>query len=425
MIYLDYQATTPLAPEALDAMLPWLRDQHANPHSAHRPGRAARAAVEVARDQVAALLPPGGRVVFTSGATEALNWAIKGTVGPIVTLATEHAAVLDTVAAAGRAGRPTTVLPVHSNGLADCSLVTPALSRGLAFSSDGGKAAGPRVDLGATRGGLLTAMLVNNEIGVIQPIAALADLAHAAGALFLCDAVQGYGRVPIPSRVDLVAISAHKIHGPKGIGALWVRDGVQLEPLLHGGDQENGRSGTLSPALCAGFGVAARLMAERAEADAAHVGRLWAVAAERLGLGTPLPGREGMGVGHARSASGGTAEVGADAPIPTPSPSLSGRGMWHLNGTAAQRYPGNLNLRRPGLDVARLMSDLRDLAFSAGSACASGSGRASHVLRALGLSDAETRSSIRLGFGRYTTEAELTDALDRIDAAASSQRVAA
>ena len=375
MIYLDYQATTPLAPEAFDAMLPWLKDQHANPHSAHRPGRAAKAAVEIAREQVAALLPPGGRVVFTSGATETLNWAIKGTAGPIATLATEHAAVLDTVAAEGRRGRPVTVLPVSGDGLA--LPVTPALRRGAA-ALPGEEEAGPRVKPGVTKGGLHAAMLVNNEVGVVQPATELADAAHAAGALFLCDAVQGYGRVPLPSNADLIAISAHKVHGPKGIGALWIRDGVALEPLLHGGDQEGGRSGTLSPALCAGFGVAARLMAERADADAAHVERLWSLATERL------------------------------------------RG-WTVNGAPDARYHGNLNVRRPGLDVARLMSDCRDLAFSAGSACASGSGRPSHVLRALGLSDAQARSSIRFGWGRYTTEAELTDALDRIVVAADAQ----
>lgn len=353
MIYLDYQATTPLAPEAFDAMLPWLRDGYANPHSAHAAGRKAKAAVEHARAQVAALLPPGGRVVFTSGATEALNWAIKGTTGGIVTLATEHAAVLDTVEAESRAGRGRAVLPVDGAGLVGAVALPPGT-------------------------GLLAAMLVNNEIGVVQPIARFAQSAHAAGALFLCDAVQGYGRVAIPDGCDLVAVSAHKVHGPKGIGALWIRDDVTLEPLLHGGDQEGGRSGTLSPALCAGFGAAAVLMADRADVDAAHVERLWSLATERL------------------------------------------RG-WHVNGSTGHRYHGNLNVRRDGLDVARLMSGLRDVAFSAGSACASGSGRASHVLRAIGLTEAQARSSIRLGFGRYTTEAELTEAIDRIAAAADAQ----
>jgi cysteine desulfurase len=363
MIYLDYQATTPLAPEALDAMLPWLRDHHANPHSAHVAGRKARAAVELARDQVAALLPGGGALAFTSGATEALNWAIKGIGGPVVTLASEHAAVLDTVAALRSGGQEVTVLPVGADGLVD-------LDRARAAIVPGTK--------------LVAAMLVNNEIGVIQTIAALAEIAHAAGALLLCDAVQGYGRVDIPAGCDLVAVSAHKIYGPKGIGALWVRDGVALTPLLHGGGQEAlGRSGTLSPALCAGFGVAAAVMAARRDADAAQVERLWTLATERLGPG------------------------------------------WSINGSRDRRYHGNLNLRRDGLDVARLMSRLRDVAFSAGSACASGSGRASHVLRAIGLSEAQARSSIRLGFGRYTSEAELTDAIDRIMLAADAQRIAA
>jgi cysteine desulfurase len=361
MIYLDYQATTPLAPEAYDAMLPWLRDQFANPHSAHAPGRAAKAAVEVAREAVADLLPDGGTVSFTSGATEALNWAIKGTTGPIVTLATEHAAVLDTVEALAAHGRKVIVVPVNSDGLVDFPAFRAAVTPGT---------------------GLVAAMLVNNEIGTIQPIAQLAGLAHAAGARFLCDAVQGYGRVLIPDGCDMIALSAHKIHGPKGIGALWIRDGVTLDPLLHGGGQEPaGRSGTLSPALCAGFGVAATLAKQRFGADHAHVRQLF--------------------------------DAGLRA--------MTGRG-WTLNGSRDERYPGNLNLRLPGLDVARLISELRDIAFSAGSACASGSGRPSHVLRAIGLSDAEARSSIRLGFGRYTSEEELMTALDRIAAAARAQQ---
>ena len=364
MIYLDYQATTPLAPEALAAMLPWLQNQHANPHSAHAPGRAAKAAVEVARDAVAALLPPDGTVSFTSGATEAINWAIKG-VGPgaIVTLATEHAATLDTVEALMRAGRAVTVLPVGPDGLVDLAAAKAAIAPGTT---------------------LVAAMLVNNEIGVIQPIAELAALAHEAGALFLCDAVQGYGRIAIPDSCDLIAISAHKIHGPKGIGALWIRDEVSIASLLHGGGQEaGGRSGTLSPALCAGFGAAAHLASDYHEDDATHVEQLWELAIERLGKD------------------------------------------WIINGSIERRYHGNLNIRHKGLDVNRLMSGLRDIAFSAGSACASGSGRPSHVLRALGLSDAEARSSIRIGFGLYTSKDEIISAIDRIMAAAAAQRIAA
>jgi cysteine desulfurase len=197
----------------------------------------------------------------------------------------------------------------------------------------------------------------------------------------LCDAVQGFGRMEMPDGPDFFGISGHKIHGPKGIGALWIRDGVTPPaPLLHGGGQEQGlRSGTLSPALCVGFGAAARLTSERQKADHVHVSRLWDLAMEVFGPG------------------------------------------WSANGSLKHRYRGNLNLRRDGLDGARLIGELRDIAFSLGSACASGSGRPSHVLRALGLSDREARSSIRLGFGRYTSEDELLDACRRIDAAARAQ----
>ncbi|HEX8215422.1 MAG TPA: aminotransferase class V-fold PLP-dependent enzyme, partial [Allosphingosinicella sp.] len=191
----------------------------------------------------------------------------------------------------------------------------------------------------------------------------------------------GLGRIPIPMHAcDLVAVSAHKIHGPKGVGALWIRDGVEIEPLLHGGGQEGGlRSGTLSPALCVGFGEAARLLVERREEDAAHVEQLWDMAREATS-------------------------------------------DWILNGSAERRYKGNLNIRREGLDAARLISEVREVAFSAGSACASGSGRPSHVLRALGLSEAQARSSIRLGFGRYTSEDDLRTALSLIVEAADRQR---
>ena len=352
MIYLDYQATTPLAPEAFAAMEPWLKDGFANPHSAHAAGRAAAAAVEVARDQIAALLPKGGRVIFTSGATEAINLAIMGCGLPVTAAATEHAAVLDVVAF--RNGR---TFPVDIAGL-----ICPETQTS-----------------GSLDGQALTAiMLVNNEIGAIQPIAELAAAAHAQGNLFLCDAVQAFGRMPIPDGPDMIAISAHKIHGPKGIGALWVRDGVALTPQMLGGGQEQGmRSGTLSPALCAGFGAAAKLAAERMDADATHVCALWDRAASAF----------------------------AD---------------WTINGSAAQRYKGNLNIRRDGVDAARLISECRNIAFSAGSACASGSGRPSHVLRALGLTDAQAKSSIRLGFGRYTTEEEIDMAADAINRSAEA-----
>jgi cysteine desulfurase len=346
MIYLDYQSTTPLAPEAFAVMEPWLKDHFANPHSAHVPGRAAAAAVELAREQVAALLPAGGRVIFTSGATEAINLAIKGCGLPVMAAATEHAAVLDCVEYLNG-----DVVPVNGEGI----LQNPPRAREV-----------------------LAAMLVNNEIGTIQPVVDLADQAHLQGGLFICDAVQAFGRIPIPEGPDMIAISSHKIHGPKGIGALWVREGVKLEPLMHGGGQEQGlRSGTLSPALCAGFGAAAKLAAERMADDATHVAALWDRATAAF----------------------------AD---------------WTINGSKTHRYKGNLNIRRDGVDVGRLMSECRDIAFSAGSACASGSGRPSHVLRAIGLTDAQAKSSIRLGFGRYTTAEEIDIASATINAAAEA-----
>lgn len=359
MIYLDYQATTPLAPEARLAMEPWLVGPEAlgfaNPHSAHRSGRAAAAAVELARDQVAALLPPGGRVIFTGSATEALNLAILGRKPRKISVSTiEHAAVIDTARASGA--------EVHTLEVGSSGLV--AANAGIPAGTD-----------------LVAVMQVNNEIGTIQPVAALAEAAHAAGALFLCDVVQGAGKLAPPAGADLIALSAHKLYGPKGIGALWIRDGVELAPLIHGGGQEGGlRSGTLSPALCAGFGAAAKLAVARMAADNAHVVPLW---------------------DRARAVFAG----------------------WTLNGSAEARWHGNLNLRKDGLDVARLMSDLRDLAFSAGSACASGSGRTSHVLRAIGLTDSAAKSSIRIGFGRYTNAQELEDACARIVAAAAAQGV--
>ena len=202
MIYLDYQATTPLAPQAREAMLPWLAGPEApgfaNPHSPHRYGRAAAAAVEVARGQVAALMPQGGRVIFTSGATEALNLAIIGSrARQLAVSAIEHAAVLDT---ARFVDPGVAVLPVDGAGLVD---------------PDAAIRAGT---------GLVAVMQVNNEIGTVQPVADLAQAAHEAGALFLCDAVQGAGKLAAPERADMIAVSAHKLYGPKGIGALWVRE---------------------------------------------------------------------------------------------------------------------------------------------------------------------------------------------------------
>lgn len=411
MIYLDYQATTLLAPEARAAMLPWLGGPgelgFGNPHSPYRMGREAKAAVELAREQVIEALVSGapnypdfpkhlqnewrnadgienqlaaleryraaerasGRLFFTSGATEAANWAIKGSWARrpqgrsrIVTVATEHACVLDTIVSLRGAGADIVILPVDRAGRVDCDAAAAAI--------------GPSTLL-------VAAMLVNNEIGTRQDIAAIGARAKAAGALMFCDAVQGFGRASLPlSFCDLVVVSAHKVHGPKGIGALWVRNGCEPEPLLHGGGQEGGiRSGTLSPSLCAGFGAAAKLLLERERIDRLHVYKLFRKARKAFGS------------------------------------------AWDLNGSIKAHYDGNLNVRLSGLDVARLMSELRDVAFSAGSACASGSGRPSHVLKAIGLSDAEARSSIRLGFGRYTSAEEIDSAVAAIREAAERQRI--
>jgi cysteine desulfurase len=256
-------------------------------------------------------------------------------------------------------GLDLTLLPVKSDGRIDLELLASELDKRVL---------------------LVAVMMVNNEIGVTQPISEIADMAHKAGAIMFCDAVQAFGRLGLCEGPDLVAISAHKIHGPKGVGALWMRKGMEPLPLIHGGGQERGlRSGTLSPELCVGFGAAAKLATEHATRDLDHVQRLWKAALDALGPG------------------------------------------WIINGSTECRYHGNLNLRREGLDGARLIADLRDIAFSLGSACASGSGRPSHVLRALGLDYREARSSIRLGFGRYTKQHELVGACKRIAAAAVEQ----
>ncbi len=367
MIYLDYQATTPVAPEVAKAMQPWVEDRFANPHSPSRWGHEAAAAVEVARKQVEkAIGLKGGSVAFTGSATEALNWALKGTAekapkgrNRIITVATEHAAVLDSCEWLAGQGMDLTILPVDREGRLDLDLLERELDHRVL---------------------LVAIMMVNNEIGVRQPLTAIAEMVHKVGALLLSDAVQAFGRVELCKGPDLVAISAHKIHGPKGIGALWMRKGKEPAPLIHGGGQEQGlRSGTLSPELCVGFGAAAKLADERCTRDYDHVQKLCKAAVQALGSG------------------------------------------WVINGSIPHRYPGNLNIRREGVDGARLIADLRDIAFSLGSACGSGSGRPSHVLKAIGLDYRQARSSIRLGFGRYTRQQELVDACQRLARAALEQ----
>ena len=312
MIYLDYQATTPVAPEVARAMEPWIADKFANPHSPSRWGHEAAAAIEVARKQVEkAIGYKGGSVAFTGSATEAINWALKGTVEKARRSATGSLPSPPSmrpcsIPASGspNSGIDVIVLPVGSDGRLDLDLLAAELDDHVL---------------------LVAVMMVNNEIGVREPLTGISDLAHKAGALVLWDAVQALGRVELCDGPDLVAISAHKIHGPKGIGALWMRKGAEPAPLIHGGGQEQGlRSGTLSPGLCVGFGTAAKLADERCTRDYDHVEKLWKAALHALGPG------------------------------------------WVINGSIDHRYYGNLNIRREGVDAARLIADLRDIAFSLG-----------------------------------------------------------
>jgi cysteine desulfurase len=372
-LYLDYGATTPLDPAVAAAMEPWGVTQFGNPHSAHRWGYEAKAAVEVARDEVANLLgTTPDTIAFTSGATESANWAIKGllthpsnTRRRIVTLATEHSCVLETCDYLASLGAEVTRVPVRANGIVDLGDLERALGEDVA---------------------LVSVMLVNNEIGVLQPIAEIAALAHAIGAKMHCDAAQAFGKVPIDvdaMGIDLLGLTAHKMYGPKGVGALYRRPFTMLTPLMHGGGQEDGRSGTLPTPLIAGLGAAARIAGERMAADRAH--------AEAL---------------HNRFL--------ARLTVP-----------YALNGDPDIRWPGNINIRFPGTGDVPLLSLLPGLAISQGSACSALTGRPSHVLTALGLSDAAAKASLRLGFGRFTTEAEIDAAADQISAVVAGRLRAA
>jgi cysteine desulfurase len=385
-VYLDYQATTPCDPRAVAVMLPWFAEHFGNPHSVeHALGRAAEAAVEAAREAVAALIGADPReVVFTSGATESNNLAIKGaarfaagTGDPrrrVVTVATEHKCVLESVADLAAEGFSPVFLPVGADGLLDPAALAAALAE-------------PTL--------LVSVMAVNNEIGVVQDIAALAALAHAAGALLHCDAAQAAGKIRLDVTalgVDLLSLSAHKLYGPKGVGALYVRrrPRVRLAPLLSGGGQERGlRSGTLPAPLLVGFGEACRLAAAELAEEAARIAGL----RERLlaGLAEAVPGIR-------------------------------------VNGSMAARIPGNLNLTFPGATAQALMAAAPDLCLSTGSACSSAEVEPSYVLRALGLSAAAAARTLRVGIGRFTSAAEIDCAVAALAAAhraAAEQRIEA
>jgi cysteine desulfurase len=361
-VYLDYGATTPLDPKVAAAMTPWGLEGFGNPHSAHRWGYEAKAAVETARGAVARLIgAPAEAIAFTSGATESVNWALKGllmapgqTRRRIVTLATEHSCVLETAEYLAGIGATLTIVPVRSNGLVDLGDLTRALGEDVA---------------------LVSAMLVNNEIGVIQPVAEIARAAHAVGAVMHCDAAQGFGKVPIDvdaMGIDLLSLTAHKVHGPKGVGALYRRPFTVIAPLLHGGGQEDGRSGTLPTALIVGLGEAARVAGAGMAEDHAHALRLQ----QRLLAALHVP--------------------------------------YRVHGDLHARWPGNLNLGFPALSGRPILPLIPGVAASSGSACSQLTGRPSHVLTALGLSDADAKSALRLGFGRFTTEAEVDIAAQHI-----------
>jgi len=363
-LYLDYQATTPLDPAVLAAMMPYLSEHFANPHSAHSSGRKAHAAVEYARAQIAALInAPAADVIFTSGATESNNLALKGIVmqAPpekrrIVTLVTEHSCVLETARHLSALGAPLTLVPVQKDGLVDQALFAQAM--------------GPDV-------ALVSVMLVNNEIGVIQPVKELAARAHQHGALFHCDAAQGFGKMPIDvvgQGIDLLSVSGHKIYAPKGIGALYVRSGLKLMPHMHGGGQEGAgmRAGTLAPFLCVALGAACALAASRMEEDAAHVALCWDIFMQHL----------------------------KDAPV-------------RINGSSTARWRGNINLHVP-IAASRLLSKLRRIDMSTGAACAASAGRPSHVLAALGLSSRDVGQSLRLGWGRFSQPEDVAHAAQAI-----------
>ncbi|MFM7361728.1 MAG: cysteine desulfurase family protein [Cyanobium sp.] len=380
LAYLDHHATTPCDPAVLAAMAPWWHECFANPSSRlYRPALEAAAAVERARERLAAALDlPAAQadraVTFTSGATEANNLALRGVAEAalergeprrqLITLATEHRAVLDPLRWLERHGFPLTVLPVGPDGLLD-----PAdLERALGDDTL-----------------LVSVMAANNEIGVLQPLQAIAALCRARGALFHCDAAQALGHVPLSlagSGIDLLSVSGHKLYGPKGIGALVRREGVALAAQQLGGGQEGGlRGGTLPVPLIVGLAKALELALADREARALRLGEL----RDRLLEGLlPLGGVT-------------------------------------VNGSLAARLPHNLNLSIAGVDGGRLHRELRrSLAVSSGSACSQGS--PSHVLAALGRDRLEAAASIRFGLGRGTGEVEIRRAIEAVATAVKTLR---
>ncbi|MEK7885873.1 IscS subfamily cysteine desulfurase [Burkholderia contaminans] len=367
-IYMDYSATTPVDPRVVDKMMPFLHEQFGNPASrSHSYGWEAEQAVEEARAHVAALLGADPReIVWTSGATEGNNLAIKGAAHfyqgkgkHLVTVKTEHKAVLDTCRELERQGFDVTYLDVREDGLLDLDTVQQAL----------------RADTI-----LVSVMLANNETGVIQPVAEIGALCRARGIVFHCDAVQAAGKIPVDVNalnVDLLTVTAHKVYGPKGIGALYVRrkPRVRIEAQMHGGGHERGmRSGTLATHQIVGMGEAFRLAKEEMTEESRRVGAL----RDRLLAG------------------------------------LSTLDEVYVNGDLARRIPHNLNVSFNFVEGESLIMGIKGVAVSSGSACTSASLEPSYVLRALGRSDELAHSSIRFTLGRFTTEAEVDSVIAQV-----------
>jgi cysteine desulfurase len=361
-VYLDHNATTPLAPEVVEAMTAALRDVFGNASSVHRFGQRARAAVDDARAAVAALIGADPvEVVFTSGGTEADNFALRGAadvLGPagrthLVVSAIEHEAVLQTARSLQKRGWDLTLVPVDASGVVSAQAVCAAVRADTA---------------------LVSVMHANNEIGTIQPIVEIAAAARARGALVHTDAVQTVGKIPVEVGalgVDLLSLTAHKFHGPKGAGALWIRRGVKLAPLLTGGRQERSRrAGTENVLAIVGLGAAARLAAGKLAME----GTRQAALRDRLERGI-----------------------------------LEGIRHTTAHGAAAPRVPNTTNISFEGVEAEALLIalDLEDIAVSTGSACSSGTLEPSHVLRAMGLSAHRVQSSLRFSLGQGTTATDI------------------
>jgi cysteine desulfurase len=361
-IYLDNQATTATDPRVVEAMMPYFSQKFGNPHSrSHSFAWEAEEACELARSQVASLISASPKeIIFTSGATESNNMVLKGIAKfygskkkHIVTLTTEHKCILDTCRYLEQDGFKITYLPVQPNGLVNLEELKNVITEDTM---------------------LVSVMAVNNEIGVIQPLKEIGKICREKGAFFHSDIAQAFGKIPInvdECNIDLASISGHKIYGPGGIGALYIRrrPRVRLTPLINGGGQERGfRSGTLATPLVVGLGKAAAIAQEEMAKDHAHVKKLF----DKF-LTTIQANAQDV----------------------------------FLNGDKEQRYPGNLNLSFAYIEGESMILAIKDLAVSSGSACTSSSLEPSYVLRALGVDEAMAHTSIRFGFGRFTTEAEV------------------